>query len=630
MPRLLDRIRGAIRGTGDRNAIRIRRRRTISENIWRRLPTLRLLLLLVGYSWLLLLPSPMIGERTFIDENALHPGQVNTYWGWGDVHRADLYLAQLEALRDRNASSREVASYVSEEFQRLGLSSATQEYSYSTTLQTHTGTNAYGLFSSPRASGAEATLITASWLSSSGEGNLNLRGVSTVLALAAFLKGYSLWAKDFIFVISDGYLEGMQAFITTYYGESPSNLVAEPLKLPSGVIWVALNIDYPGHSFSHLGVFFEGINGRLPNQDLYNSFHIIARHTGGVPVALYDHLDSREHPYIPSDTSDIPSWVPPVIKNQPSVREYAYRTNNILRHVGYQARGRASGVHGLLHRFRIDAITMFAVPATGPHGFHALGRTVESTLRTVNNLLERLHASFFFYMLVNTTVFLKIGFFLPSVVILSVAMMFSGLHDWVNAAWYRTTAPENAEKQAREIWASRPRPVLKALLVMAATHLAGIVLFYLITSSWFVNNYNAFSPVIILAFALPPLVTLTLPSSNPTQVSPLWRVLKAFNLCLTSTVVSVTCVLNFSLAGTVAAILSIPLIISSPSSSISVRLAKYSLYTLVGLGWVVFGVEEVKSAIWQWDLMGVWFAPFVCMVYTPLVLQSAVVSVLPQ
>lgn len=29
---------------------------------------------------------------------------------------------------------------------------------------------------------------------------------------------YSLWAKDLVFVISDGYLDGMQAFITTYHG----------------------------------------------------------------------------------------------------------------------------------------------------------------------------------------------------------------------------------------------------------------------------------------------------------------------------------------------------------------------------------------------------------------------------
>ena len=27
-------------------------------------------------------------------------------------------------------------------------------------------------------------------------------------------------------------------------------------------------------------------------------------------------------------------------------------------------------------RYRIDAITLFAVPSNGPHGFHALGRYV--------------------------------------------------------------------------------------------------------------------------------------------------------------------------------------------------------------------------------------------------------------
>jgi glycosylphosphatidylinositol transamidase len=33
------------------------------------------------------------------------------------------------------------------------------------------------------------------------------------------------------------------------------DLDVESLSITSGVIWTALNIDYPGHSFSHLGVF---------------------------------------------------------------------------------------------------------------------------------------------------------------------------------------------------------------------------------------------------------------------------------------------------------------------------------------------------------------------------------------
>ena len=34
------------------------------------------------------------------------------------------------------------------------------------------------------------------------------------------------------------------------------DMFANPLQLTSGVIWTALNIDYPGHSFSHLGIFW--------------------------------------------------------------------------------------------------------------------------------------------------------------------------------------------------------------------------------------------------------------------------------------------------------------------------------------------------------------------------------------
>ncbi|TCD68916.1 Glycosyl phosphatidyl inositol protein transamidase complex subunit [Steccherinum ochraceum] len=630
MHAIRQRIRNVLRGNGDRNATRLQRRRALGTLIWSRLPELRLLLLLVGFAWILLIPSPLLGQSTFIDENALHPGQVNTYWNWGDVHQADLYLAQLEQLRDQNATSKQIAAHVSEEFRKLGIPSATQDYVYQTSQESYNGTNAYAVFSSPRGSGAEATLISAPWLSHT-EDALNLRGVATVLALAAFLKGYSLWAKDFIFVISSGQLDGMQAFITTYYGEEPSNLIAEPLTLPSGVIWVALNIDYPGHSFSHLGIFFEGINGRLPNQDLHNSVQLISRHTGGVPVVLYDHLDPRDQPWREAELSIIPSWVPASLKKMSFVQEYAYRAKNLVRHVGYQARGKASGVHGLLHRFRIDAITLYAVPATGPHGFHAIGRIMESSLRTINNLLERLHASFFFYLLVNATTFLKIGFFLPAAIILSVAMMFSGLYEWINAAWYKTVVPRSEEKtETTELtWVERPRPVLDALLVIGATHTAGVGLFYFITLPAVVVNHRIISPVLFIISLLLPLAALPLFKQTSPGASPLWQVLKAFNLCLASTVVSVTCVLNFSLACTTAATLSIPLIFSSPSTSLPLKVVKYAFYMLLGFGWMVFATEEVRSAIWHWELMGIWFAPFICIVYTPLVLQAALVSILP-
>lgn len=32
----------------------------------------------VGYTWMLIIPSSKLGQRTYIDENALQPGQVCT------------------------------------------------------------------------------------------------------------------------------------------------------------------------------------------------------------------------------------------------------------------------------------------------------------------------------------------------------------------------------------------------------------------------------------------------------------------------------------------------------------------------------------------------------------------------
>lgn len=65
-----------------------------------------------------------------------------------------------------------------------------QRYPIADSSKATEGINAYAVLSSPRATGTEAMVISASWISRMDDGHdaLNLRGVSTVLALAAFLK----------------------------------------------------------------------------------------------------------------------------------------------------------------------------------------------------------------------------------------------------------------------------------------------------------------------------------------------------------------------------------------------------------------------------------------------------------
>ncbi|KAF9013977.1 Gaa1-like protein [Cyathus striatus] len=622
--RLLLRLHERFKPTKNKSIALVRRRKALLSLLTRHLRSINILLFLVGYLWMLSLPLSYLSRGTYIDENALQPSQVNTYWNWGDVHTADRYLEHLERLRDMNATSDQRAEFFLSEFQKLGILSYIQKYRFSASGMD--GTNVYASLASPRGPGTEAMIISASWLSRTGEGDgtLNLRGVSTVLALANFLKGYSLWAKDIIFVVSDGYLDGMHAWLNSYHDVSQSNLIRDNLMISSGVIWTALNIDYPGHSFSHLGVYFEGLNGRLPNQDLINCFSRISRFTGGVPVVLYDHVDSAKL------YTKVASWVPSVILNHVDLKSYFSRLQNIFRHFSYQVQGRPSGVHGLFHRFRIDAFTVYAFPASGPHGFHAIGRIVESTLRTMNNLLERLHASFFFYMLTDHDQFMKIGSYLPSAIFISVALMVQGLQVWVSASYLRRKIMTSEKAvSTKENWLKRKRPVTPILAIVLGTYAVGGLLFLSMETSLSYSNNEKTLPYIALLFACLPLSLLAIPPYPEDDVAPLSSVLKAFNLCLASTVISIIVILNFSLAALLSLSLGITLPFSSSSMSIPMRLLKYIGYIILALSWVLWGSQLTTTAFWDWEILGGWFAPFVCIVYVPLVLQAGIVCLLP-
>lgn len=82
-----------------------------------------------------------------------------------------------------------------------------------------------------------------------------------------------------------------------------------------------------------------------------NSVQRIARYTGQVPVTVYDHIEWRDPSSGPSELAFLPS----VLRHNPEIKDFVYRAKNILRHIGYQARGKPSGVHGLYHQ----CVTLF-------------------------------------------------------------------------------------------------------------------------------------------------------------------------------------------------------------------------------------------------------------------------------
>ena len=112
----------------------------------------------------------------------------------------------------------------------------------------------------------------------------------------------------------------------------------------------------------------------------------------------------------------------------------------------------------------------------------------------MSNLLERLHASFFLYIMTTPSSFLKIGSYLPSAVLVAAALMFGGLREWVSAGWVELEdaypRPGNGKavdmvSTSKKKWVRRRRDLLDVCIVMAASHLIGLSFFVVISQGWF-------------------------------------------------------------------------------------------------------------------------------------------------
>lgn len=158
-------------------------------------------------------------------------------------------------------------------------------------------------------------------------------------------------------------------------------------------------------------------------------------------------------------------------------------------------------------------------------------RATESTFRSLNNLLERFHQSFFLYIMTSIDSFVAVGNYLAAPILVGAAFTVQGLLTWSSAHRRRrhrllgvaTTAvgvkPDARHEQRRR------RPVGKILSVVAVALVAASVEFSLVTSidpsssssSSRVVPWNEFylSSIVLGLHLAVPLVLSTLLSSLP-------------------------------------------------------------------------------------------------------------------
>lgn len=165
-----------------------------------------------------------------------------------------------------------------------------------------------------------------------------------------------------------------------------------------------------------MDVRIEGLNGKLPNLDMFN---------------LVQRIMAREG--IASGYKQTPRK-----KRRHSKSLFETNLRQMLSMLATQSSGVPNGNHGLFHRYRIDALTIAAhrrathATLKGSPGSAAvpLLKAIEGIARSLNNLLERFHQSFFFYVIVNNDRYISIGDYMPALVALVACAFLKAYLTW--------------------------------------------------------------------------------------------------------------------------------------------------------------------------------------------------------
>ncbi|KAI0404067.1 Gaa1-like protein [Xylaria palmicola] len=499
-------------------------------------PYLSLLCIVVGVIWLLLLPLDDYSRRTYISENALLPGQVHTYFGGSDQNVFRAYRHEIDALKDKGNG--EINDGLETILKGIGLKVGRQNYTYHSAGRTYAGENAYAILQAPRGDATEAIVLVAAWKNVKDE--LNRNGVALALTLARYFKRWSLWSKDIILVVPPDSRAGIQAWVDAYHDAHDSSSVAS-LPIKSGLLQGAVAIDYPHEGrFEGVHIVYDGVNGQLPNLDLINSVNNIANGQMGMHSFIQERFGHSD--------------------------KYNDRLKTMLRGMMNQGLGHAVGPHSSFIPYHVDAVTLQPV-GNGWHDEMGLGRLVEGTFRSLNNLLEHLHQSFFFYLLMHKDRFVSIGTYLPSAMLIAVNFTIMAILMWVKSGYGDNVSEPTTEsstatsvkavdgKEEEVVVVSPPAPpavereLYLPLGIVIACHFLGALPLYVFnhTPSHLLAPF--FLVFGIFNTALPPLISnlVKLTSARPLTLQQL-HLLKSFSLLLLGMFLSSLATLNFSLA----------------------------------------------------------------------------------
>lgn len=521
---------------------------------------LEVLLYIAGVASLLVLAFTPLNEKTYFSENALLPGLVERkYLNDQSVKDYAKELTRLGAVDNGKGPIPE--DWLKAQFMDLGLDVFSQNFTVQHPFNVKakgtqesgavSGTNVYAILRAPRIASTEAIVITVPYRNKEAEaGRARTHyGIGLMLSLANFFSKNTFWSKDIIFVVVDKEEVGMQAWLAGYH-DSHSEYLSTSLMLGrSGSIIAAINLELGSEFTDHIDLKIEGVNGQLPNMDLFNLAVRLCR-VERVPVTFQNRFDPSERIVV--------KWA-----------GLQHSATTMLLNMAKQASGKPSGIHGLFLRYHIEALTLQAHPAKRGSGVEAVGRVMEGVVRSVNNLLERFHQSFFFYVLPSCERYVSIGLYMIPFGLLLVVPTLRGMALWLLAMQSvdktNTSSDEkdndekeDGDKLKKLELEQQGRPFGQVMPLIIGAHIMGAILF--ISPQYLVSEHIASFNVtpqgaIAIGFAAFFVGSASLPifgRRNNFQTSENlpsdWQLLKCLTLIWYTVTLLAVSMFNFSLA----------------------------------------------------------------------------------
>lgn len=565
-----------------------------------------------------LLLLPILANNTYTSENALMPGSANNMLSTQHVSHANKFVNDLT--HSDTESHKIIAQYMSaldaevtyhkfypqlNQFHPLHFFTSPDSGIVSKNISCSSlGINIAGIIRAPRGDGKEAIVLVTPY-------NPKKVGPGEALSLGIAYSVFSLlsrvtWlAKDVIWLVADsqyGEYSAVSAWLREYQAPvfheadivnsetcndsiaineigqnsySDRNLYGGFRRAGTMAAALVIKVDEQGnHHEDSLNIYPEASNGQMPNLDLINIVNYLGVHKTGlrIKVKMFSLLGSRwlnTLGGIFESLGQIARSLNPQWKFGISATQYVEGAATLASSMYSQGLGVPTGSHGAFRDYQVDAITLEISPKASPakmirrnEFILSGGRLIEGVVRSINNLLEKFHQSFFLYLLTSSSKYVSVGvYMIPfALLVAPLPIVAASLHADASKSTLQSTSSSEVEVSHKSWkWLNSARNVLVIHLWGAVVSLLPYFL-YQIPNSTPTTNFivwgllSAFS-LIILYFILGSPIFEAAPS-QPKKGE--WASLKSVTISTAFIGLSLMSVINFATAE-IGALLIVPI-----------------------------------------------------------------------